>query len=560
MSTSSSVTGSSITATSYATSDVSSIDWSGLIDELYAAKMSATTVYEDKISANDAKISAYNEAVDLLTTLQGAASTLRAVTDSSASDTDVFLGRSAYLTGTGGANAGSVATVSAETGTALGSYTLTVEQLATGQKVASGDFASSTAALGLSGTFTLGVEGGEGATFAVTEDMSLSRIAATINQGSTASGVRASVLKVSDSSYQLILSTIDTGKAISVSDDDGLLDDLGILDGDGSFADELQGARQAIFTFDGVTITRSSNEVDDVIDGLTLYLGGTTGEGQSVNVEVGQDLTEIKSAVVSFVDAYNAYRTWALSQQQVTSGGGASSSAVLFGDSTLRSINQQIASALAFSLDDVSMSSIGLSFDSNNNLELDEATLNKVLNQDVDIVQRLFSYSFESSSEDLGILYRGSNAPSTFTLDISVGEDGAISGVTVDGQSGLFTVTATGHGLKGVAGTAYEGYTFVFTGSSSQTITVKQAAGIAEQMFNVTKNATSASSGSIYTVLSNLTDKNGAYQDQIERITDRADTYKTNMTARYSRIQAKILKAQAILSYLNALMDSQNNN
>lgn len=297
-----------------------------------------------------------------------------------------------------------------------------------------------------------------------------------------------------------------------------------------------------------------------MIDGLTLYLSGTTGEGQAVNLEIDQDLSGIKSAVVSFVDAYNAYRTWALSQQQVTSGGGASSSSVLFGDSTLRSINQQIASALAFSVDNVSMSSIGLSFDSDNNLELDEATLNKVLNQNADIVQQLFSYSYESSSDDLGVLYRGSGAPSTFTLDISVDEDGNISGVTVDGQSGLFTVTATGHGLKGVAGTAYEGYTFVFTGNSSQTVTVKQNAGIAEQMFNVTKNAASASSGSIYTVLSNLTDKNDAYQDQIDRISDRADTYKTNMTARYSRIQAKILKAQAILSYLNALMDAQNNN
>lgn len=560
MSTSSSITGSSITATSYASSDVSSIDWSGLIEELYTAKMSATTVYEDKISANETKISAYNEAIDLLTTLQSAASNLRAVTDSTAGDTDVFLGRSAYLTGTGGASASAVATVSADTGTAIGTYTLTVEQLATGHKVASGDFVSSTTALGLSGAFSLGIDGEDGSTFTINEDMSLSQIAATINQGSTASGVRASVLKVSDTSYQLVLSTVDTGEAISVSDDDGLLADLGILDDDGGFADELQGAQQAVFTFDGVTITRSSNEVDDVIDGLTLYLSGTTGEGQAVNLEIDQDLSGIKSAVVSFVDAYNAYRTWALSQQQVTSGGGASSSSVLFGDSTLRSINQQIASALAFSVDNVSMSSIGLSFDSDNNLELDEATLNKVLNQNADIVQQLFSYSYESSSDDLGVLYRGSGAPSTFTLDISVDEDGNISGVTVDGQSGLFTVTATGHGLKGVAGTAYEGYTFVFTGNSSQTVTVKQNAGIAEQMFNVTKNAASASSGSIYTVLSNLTDKNDAYQDQIDRISDRADTYKTNMTARYSRIQAKILKAQAILSYLNALMDAQNNN
>lgn len=560
MSTSSSVTGSGVSASSYASSDVSSIDWSGLIDELYAAKLSATTAYEDKISVNELKISAYNEADDLLVTLRSAASTLRAVTDSTASDADVFLGRSAYLTGTGGATASSVVTASVASGTALGSYALTVSQLATSHKVASGDFSSSTSALGLSGSFSIGVAGGEAAAVALTEDMSLAEVAATINQASAASGVRASVLKVSDTSYQLVLSTLDTGQTMTVADGGGVLAGLGVVDDSGAFADELQAGRQAIFTIDGVTITRASNEVDDVVDGVTLYLVGTTGEGQAVDVEIDQDLSQIKSAVVTFVDAYNAYRAWALSQQETASGGGASGDAVLFGDSTIRGINQQIASALAFSLDDVSMSSIGLSFDGNNYLDYDETTLNSVLNGNVDVVRQLFSYSYESSSSDLGILYRGSGAPSTFTLNIAMGTDGKISGVTVDGLSGLFTVTATGHGLKGVAGTAYEGYTFVFSGDSSQTVTVTQSAGIAEQIFNVAKNAADSSSGSIHTVLSNLTEKNGDYQDQIERITDKADTYKTNMTARYARIQANIIKAQAMLSYLNALMDAQANN
>ncbi|WP_370677725.1 flagellar filament capping protein FliD [Pleomorphomonas sp. PLEO] len=560
MSTSSSVISSVSSASSYASSDVSSIDWSGLIDDLYSAKLSATSGYDDKISVNDLKISAYNEAIDLLGTLRGAASTLRAVTDSTASNADVFLGRSAYLTGTGGADPSSVVTVSAEPGAALATYELAVNQLATSHKVASGDFSSSASALGLSGSFAIGVEGGEAATIAINEDMSLAQIAATINQTSAASGVRASVLKVSDASYQLIVSTLETGQTLSVSDGDGVLADLGIVDDRGAFSEELQAGKPAIFTIDGVTVSRSSNEVDDVIDGLTLYLVGTTGTGQAVNLEIDQDLSEVKNAVEAFADAYNAYRAWALSQQETASSGGASGKAVLFGDSTIRAINQQLGSALAFSFDDVSMSSIGLSFDGSNYLEYDEATLNKALNENVDIVQQLFSYKFESSSSDLGILYRGSKAPSTFTLGITVGDDGKISDVTVDGERGLFTVTGTGHGLKGAAGTAYEGYTLVFSGSTSQTVTVKQTAGIAEQIFNAAKGATDASSGSIYTVLSNLTDKNGDYQNQIERITDRADSYKTNMTARYARIRANIIKAQAMLAYLNALMDAQAKN
>jgi len=558
MTTSSSVTSSSSSTSSYATSDVNSVDWSGLIEELYQAKLAATTTYETKISTNEAKISAYNDAIDLLESLQTAATALRAVTDSTASDTDVFLERKAYLTGTGGVDASSVLTVSADSGVATGSYTLTVSQLATSHKVASGSFASSSSALALAGSFTIGVEGGEAVTIEVAETMTLAQIAAAINDSSDTSGVKATVLKVSSSSYQLILSTVDTGQTISVSDGDGVLQDLGIVDDSGAFADQLQASQQAVFTIDGVTITRSTNEIDDVIDGLTFYLTGTTGEGQTIDVEIAQNLTDIKSAVVAFVDAYNAYREWALSQQKTSAGGGASSDAVLFGDSTIRAINQQIASALTFSLDDVSMSALGLSFDTNNYLQYDEKTLNKVLNANTDIIQQLFSYSFESSSSDLGILYRGTSAPSTFTLDISVDDDGNITGVTVDGESGLFTVTSTGHGIKGVEGTAYEGYTFVFTGSTSQSVTIKQAAGIAEQIYNITKNAINSSSGSLTNVISNLSSKNDSYQTQIDRITDRADTYKANLTLRYARIQAKISQANSMLTYINALLDAQN--
>ncbi|PIO98157.1 flagellar filament capping protein FliD [Pleomorphomonas carboxyditropha] len=557
-STSSTTTTSSTSASSYASSDVTSIDWDGLIEELYEAKLAAADTYETKISTNESKISAYNDAADLLETLQDAADALRAVTDSSASDTDVFLEREAYLTGVGGVTASSVLTVSAEAGTDTGSYSITISQLATAQKVASGNYASSSAALSLSGTFSIGTEDGDSVSIDVTEDMSLSDIASAINEESDTSGVKATVLKVSDSSYELILTTVDTGQTISVGDDDGILQSLGIVDDDGGFADELQASQQAIFTIDGVTITRSSNEVDDVIDGLTFYLTGTTDDDQSVTVEIDQNLTDIKSAVVAFVDAYNAYREWALSEQETSSSGGASADAVLFGDSTIRTINQQIASALTFSLDDVSMSAIGLSFDESNYLEYDEDTLNDVLNSDPDIIQQLFSYSFESSSSDLGILYRGTSAPSTFTLDITVDDDGNITGVTVDGESGLFTVTSTGHGIKGVAGTAYEGYTFVFTGSTSQSVTVTQAAGIAEQIYNATEAAIDDDDGSITNVVASLEEKNDEYQDQIDTITDRAETYKDNLTARYANIQAKISEAQSVLSYLEALLDAQN--
>ena len=543
------------TSTDYASTDVSSIDWDGLIEELYQAKLSKADTYETKITDNETKIAAYEEAAALLVTLQDAAEALRAATDSSGSDDDVFNERAAYLTAVGDVDTDSTLSVSAEAGADIGSYSITVQQIATAHKVASASNSSSSTDLSLSGSFTIGVEDGTSVTIDVTEDMSLSDLADAINDESSTSGVKATVLKVSDSSYQLILTSSETGKTITVGDDDGVLQSLGIVDDEGAFTDELQTARDAIFTVDGVSITRSTNDIDDVIDGVSFYLYAATGDGESITVEISQNLADIKTAVTTFVDAYNAYRDWALSQQQVASGGGASEDSVLFGDATIRSINQQIASALTFSLDEASLSAIGLSYDENNYLEYDEDTLDEVLLDDPDLIQQLFAYTFESSSKDVGILYRGTGAPETFELGITVDEDGALSSVTVDGESGLFTVS--GNRIKGVEGTAYEGFTLVFTGSTAQTVTITQASGIAEQIYNLVDNATNSDDGTMTTIVTNLTEKNDEYQDQIDDITSRAETYRDNLTARYARLQASISTAQSMLDYLEALLDSK---
>ena len=143
--------------------------------------------------------------------------------------------------------------------------------------------------------------------------MTLDEVAEAINAETDESGVKASVLKVSATSYMLILSSAETGETItasSVSGDDVLVG-LGLLDDEGAFADELQAAQQAIFSIDGVEVTRSSNDVDDVLDGVTLHLYQETPDDTSITVEVGTDLSTVKEAISALVDAYNAYREFA---------------------------------------------------------------------------------------------------------------------------------------------------------------------------------------------------------------------------------------------------------
>ncbi len=557
MATVSSTTSTTTTASSYTYSSSTDIDWSALVEVAVAAKTAPADAIDVKIAANEVKIAAYEEMQSLLQAITSAADAMRGTTNSIVTKDDVFSLREAYLTSSSSSvTASSAVVVTAENGAQTGTYDLQILQLATTQKVASSDFSSRSSDLELSGTFSIGLEGMESVEITVTEDMSLSEIASAINAESATTGVQASVVKVTESTYRLVLSGTETGKEISLESISG--DDigqaLGLTDSDGAFASEIQAAKQAIISLDGIEITRSTNTIDDVLDGISFTIYQTTGSDATISVEIANDLTSIKDAIVALVDAYNAYREWALTQQAVSSSGGAAADATLFGDSTLRSANNAVASALSTMIDSSSMALLGLSYDTSNYLVLNETTLNSVLLNDLEALENILMFQFESSSEDLVLLSRNSSMPSELTLDIQVDSDGNITSVSVNGDTSLFTVSDTR--IKGAEGTIYEGMTLVFTGSTSQTVTIQTSSGIVEKLYNSVDLYSNSSSGLVSGLIDSLTEKNEDYSTRAADIRSRAETYRTNLTNRYASYQAAIEAANSTLLYLEALLNS----
>lgn len=546
----------SSTKSSYASTDPSDIDWDGLIEEAVDAKLAKADSIETKLTAAETKRAAYEEAQSLLATLATAAEALRAPSGTLSADDDVFRNRTAYLTAVGDVTAASVVSVTADTDADVGTYELKVTQIAKAHRVSSADQTSSSEALALAGTITLGTAGTGSATIDVTADMDLAAIAEAVNAVTDDTGVKATVMKVSDTAYRLVLSSTETGQTIEATDGGGVLESLGVIDVDGAFADELQAAQNAVFSIDGVEMTRSTNDIDDALDGVTLHLYAVTSTDESssnaVSLEIATDLSAVEDAVSAFVDAYNAYRDFALAQQTTSSDGTASTDAVLFGDSTLRSINTALASALTFSIDDTSLTTLGITFDDDNKLVLDTDTLESALLDDIDALEALFSYQFTASSSDLQLLRRGTEAPDSFTIDITVDADGTLTGASVGGDDSLFTVT--GSRIVGATGTIYEGLVLVFTGTESASIDITTSRGLAERIYTAADGASDSSDGTLAGLIDNLSTKESDYQSQIDDIQTRAEAYRTIITARYARIQASISVAESTLSYLKALL------
>lgn len=529
------------------TSSGTGIDYSALIEAKVQARLVKADRIDSKITTNEAKISAYSDFQDLLQAVNSSIDGLRNRSTSTGASSNLFGQRAAYI------GDEDVFSATVEDGTDTGTYSVVVQQLATKHKIGADAVSSKTDALGQSGSFTLQAADGTAVTISMDSDDSLTDLRDAINEQKSTSGVSASIVQVGDSSYQLILTATSTGEEITLTDGgDGVLSGLGLTDDDGAVKNELVAVQNAIVEIDGVTITRSSNTIEDAIEGVTLNLYSASPD-TAVSMEVSTDLSSIKSAITDFVDAYNAYRDFVTQQQATTSSGTKSDDATLFADSLLRQITQSVSSMMNTTVttddgDVLSLATLGITFDSSNNLELDEDTLNSVLSSDIDGVQQLLGLNMTSSSSQMSLLrYDSSQSSLSFTLDIDVASDGTLNSASVDGDSSLFTVK--GNRIIGNEGTAYEGVVLVYSGTSGS-VDIDFSQGLADRLYSAISDVADEYDSDLTTAIDDLEAQDTTLQSRSDTVRTNAETYRTTLTAYYARLEAAAEQAALLLKQL----------
>jgi flagellar hook-associated protein 2 len=286
-----------------------------------------------------------------------------------------------------------ILTASASAKATPGAYTIEVTDLATFEQEASGNFADKGASFG-SGTIQIDVGG---TITDVTIDAgsdTMDDIAAAINASDAE--VTATVINDgSDTPYRLVITGDNTGEDYSVEvDTSGLSGGTETL---GSFT-ELQSASDAHFTINNITMQRSTNQVDDAIEGLTLSLTGSD-PGNPITLTVERDTSEVKSKIKSFVDAYNSVINFINSENKYDES--KESGGVLQGDSTLRMVQQAIQTIFIPSKWDNDpgapeiqiLAQIGIEFDNDGTFKTTDSELEEAINENFDDVVRLFTDS-----------------------------------------------------------------------------------------------------------------------------------------------------------------------
>jgi flagellar hook-associated protein 2 len=152
--------------------------------------------------------------------------------------------------------------------------------------------------------FTAGARAGQTVTFQA--GSSLADIAEAL---STFEGVSARVIDVGDGTFSLgIISETGEQNALRLSVAAGA--DAGLASFDisaGPGAVQVQSAQDAQLSFNGINVTRASNQIDDLLPGLSVNLNATTAVDASVSARPNAEGS--LEVMQSFVDIINATQT-----------------------------------------------------------------------------------------------------------------------------------------------------------------------------------------------------------------------------------------------------------
>jgi flagellar hook-associated protein 2 len=417
-------------------------DTATIVAQLAAAEQTRLTPYTNRQGSFQGKISAWGQISDAMNTLRSTVEKLsgEAFTTQKISANEAF-------------------TATAGSGALSGTHQVVVSQLASAHSLATAGQKDADTRLGsqTGGTRTVVIKQGpepkEGEEDTRKEirvelkddETSLNQVAKEINK--QGGDVNARVVS-SDDGYQLILTSKKTGEvgkmSVSVEGDDAL---NGVLNSDPSTMTEIGKAQDAQLKVDGVSYTRSSNNITDIISGVTLNLSKVSKDQEAgEQLTLSQDTSAAKTAIQEFVKNYNAMLsltskaskwvpndTSGLATDEVATQN--SQNGALMGDSMLRGMVSEFRGLANGTYSDSeadirALADIGIKIDSaTGQMTLDNKKLDKALADNPEQVQQMFVGTDEapglaSQMKDTITLYAGD-------------EDGKVDGLIKEAKDGL---------------------------------------------------------------------------------------------------------------------------
>ncbi|MDO9052770.1 MAG: flagellar filament capping protein FliD [Gallionella sp.] len=419
--------------TGVSSSVTSGLDVNALVSQLMTVEQQPLAKLDKQEASYQAKLSAFGSIKGAVASFQ---STMRTLSNASS-----------FRTVTATASDTSVLSATALTSALPGSYSVEVSSLAQSQKLVAAGQSSVGTAIGSGATTTLSFDFGTitgtltngkyeaGATFStagggvktVTIDSSNNSLQG-MRDAINAAGIGVTASIINDGSatpYRLVLSSNNMGAAnslkISATGDatvSALLANDPTAGALGQNLSESVSALNAVLKVNGITVSKASNSVSDVISGVTLNLAKLT--TTPVTLTVAQDTAATAKAVNSFVASYNELSKTLkdLSSYDAATKKGAT----LQGDATIRNLQAKLRDMLNTTGTGAltSLSQIGVTFQRDGSLAVDSSKLNSAMQSNFNDIAGLFAATGKTSDSLVTYNASGINTkPGSYALTVT---------------------------------------------------------------------------------------------------------------------------------------------
>ena len=228
------------------------------------------------------------------------------------------------------------------------------------------------------------------------------------------------------------------------------------------------------FTVDGISMSRTSNSIDDLFDGFTLDLKKTT--SSAVRISSSVDLDGVSDLLTGYVDTYNQVML-NLTAMGANDPVDPENDGVLIGDSTLREIKSELREMSSTAIKGYEggpyyLSYLGVSTNRDGTLAFNKGQMETQFKSKPETVRAFFTNNYATSNSNItisafdftntkpGSYAFATDGSSTHTIGgVSATKSGDNYSVTSGDPQGLTIAVANGSGVT--SGTIYYGKSFI---------------------------------------------------------------------------------------------------
>lgn len=532
---------------------------------------------------------------NLITAFQNQADVLRNSAQLDKSN-DVFSTKQFSVTSNNSISGNAYVGIAATNSASIGTYQISDINLATAASQSAQNFNSNntsvTSNTPTNGMFNPGIFQINNTDITINPNDSLLNIQSSINFASNQTGVSANIIQISSNNFQFTFQSVLPGadNSYSINDSNNCLSNINWNNID---------ANDAIFNFNNIAMTRSTNTVTDILSGVTFNFYQNTPTGTVITAVIESNPVAASAAIDNFVQAYNDIKNFIANQNQrdpITSK--FTEDAILGGDNIVLNIGKNIENEMMrvvsgitstpSNIHPINLSELGIKFydlppsEANlavsNLLEIDSLQLATMLSTKFNDVRNVFGLSTMSSnnnflitqtSTDLNInsfslnldttqpsgkqariTYIDPSSSNSVTIDVCYTENtNSSTGGVIDIKAGQSIISGTTNNIS----TPLDGLSIVYVGSASNTssnFTITQ--GIADRIYNLSNDILDSNKGPTAIAIDNLKSDISDKNDKITKLTVQVNQAKDKILKQFAEVEKAIGKANSILTMLEA--------